>query len=172
MCRREGGWGSERGINDTLPEMQRLTCGLETTLKTPDANIGGCWLKGINARVKFRLLCEKKESPGLRWWQRGRREPPSLCPERTLGGWEAETGPPLTSVGLSVSCNRKWARRWRLKIQRCTPPPYAKRCVTILTLAKTAPVSMNKSTLKALVLFSGVCFKQEPLPERVSGAVI
>lgn len=29
------------------------------------------------------------------------------CPERTPRGWEAETGPPLTSVGLSVSCNRK-----------------------------------------------------------------
>lgn len=172
MCRREGEWGSDRGVHDALPEVQRLTCRLETTLNAPNAKTGGCLRTGINATLTVWLRCEKKEAPGLRGWQRGRREPPCLCPERTLGGWEAETGPPLTSVGLSVSCNRKWARRWRLKIQSCTPPPNAKRCVTILTLAKTAPVSMNKSTLKALVVFSGVCFKQEPLPERVSGAVI
>lgn len=30
-----------------------------------------------------------------------------LSAQRTPGGWEAETGPPLTSEGLSVSCNRK-----------------------------------------------------------------
>lgn len=43
---------------------------------------------------------------------------PPLAWEDTPRGWEAETGPPLTSVGLSVSCNRKWERRWREKKQR------------------------------------------------------
>lgn len=31
-------------------------------------------------------------------------------PELVCFDWEAETGPPLTSVGLSVSCNRKWEK--------------------------------------------------------------
>lgn len=44
------------------------------------------------------------------------------CSERIPHGGEAETGPPLTSVGLSVSCNRKWERRWREKTQSCIPP--------------------------------------------------
>lgn len=145
--------GVRQGVRDALRDALRLTCGLEAPWNTSNASTGASQHRGVSSRVTFRPLREEKEAPGLRWRQRGRREPPSLCAERTLGGWEAETGPPLTSVGLSVSCNRKWARRWRLKIQSCTPPPYAKRCVTVPTLAKTAPVSMNKSTLKALVVF-------------------
>lgn len=31
-------------------------------------------------------------------------------PDAIRSGWEAETGPPLTSVGLSASCNRKWEK--------------------------------------------------------------
>lgn len=145
--------GVRQGVRDALRDALRLTCGLEAPWNTSNASTGASQHRGVSSRATFRPLREEKEAPGLRWRQRGRREPPSLCAERTLGGWEAETGPPLTSVGLSVSCNRKWARRWRLKIQSCTPPPYAKRCVTVPTLAKTAPVSMNKSTLKALVVF-------------------
>ncbi len=90
--------------------------------------------------------------------RRGRLEPPSARRGHPRG-WEAETGPPLTSVGLSVSCNRKWERRWREKTQSCTPPARPPPLFTLKGVLQPAPVSVQTSTLGALHLFFCVFFQ-------------
>lgn len=60
-------------------------------------------------------------------------------PDAIRSGWEAETGPPLTSVGLSVSCNRKWEKIERERRKKTQTSDRYK--LNPLTTVQTAPVS-------------------------------
>ena len=113
MCRGEGGRGSARGeARHTTRRATRLRGSLSTVRRREEeVEVQQCErrsTKGLN--VLLRCQDEDRRPSGS---PRG--------PERRPRGWEAETGPPLTSEGLSVSCNRKWERRWREKTRSRTP---------------------------------------------------
>lgn len=94
MCRGEAEWGSGRGVATSDAECGASPADVEGAStgrkRRRCGSLKGHRRGGVGACANVAAV----GSPPLAW-------------EDTPRGWEAETGPPLTSVGLSVSCNRK-----------------------------------------------------------------